>query len=77
MLGEMIGELRGRRTGRTVLSTDPGFRVQVDFEDKGKLMGLDGGNVGTYTATPRADGTLCGEGQGVLPAQSLMIFAIP
>lgn len=65
MLGEVIGELRGRRTARRVLSIDSGFKVEVSFEDQGKLMGLEGGNVGTYLAVPRADGTLCGEGQGV------------
>lgn len=65
MLGEIVGEMRGRRTGRRVLSIDSGFKVEVNFEDKGKLMGLDGGGIGTYVAVPRADGTLCGEGQGV------------
>lgn len=65
MLGEMIGEMRGRRSGRRVLSTDSGFKVEVSFEDKGKLMGLEGINVGTYVAIQRADGTLSGEAQGV------------
>ncbi len=65
MLGEVIGELRGRRTARRVISADGGFKVEVSFEDKGKLMGIDGSNIGTYIATPRADGTLCAEGQGV------------
>ena len=65
MLGEQIGEMRGRRTGRRVLSVESGFKVEVTFEDKGKLMGIEGANIGTYTAVPRADGTLCGEGQGV------------
>ena len=33
MLGEQIGELRGKRTARRVLSTDGGFKVEVSFED--------------------------------------------
>ena len=65
MLGEQIGDLRGRRTGRRTISVESGFRVEVSFEDKGKLMGIEGGNIGTYTSTARADGSLCGEGQGV------------
>jgi hypothetical protein len=65
MLGEMIGELRGRRTARRVIPADSGYKVEVSFEDKGKLLGLEGANIGTYISMPRADGTLCGEGQGV------------
>jgi hypothetical protein len=65
MLGEQIGELRGRRSGRRVLSIDSGFEVEVSFEEMGKMLGIEGGNIGTYSATARADGTLCGEGKGV------------
>ena len=65
MLGEQIGELRGRRTARRVLSVDSLFKVEVSFEDRGKMLGMEGGNIGTYVSTPRADGSLFGEGQGV------------
>jgi hypothetical protein len=65
MLGEQIGEMSGRRTARRVLSADNTFKVEVSFEDRGKMLGMDGGNVGTYCATNRADGTLVGEGHGV------------
>ncbi len=65
-MGEMIGEERGRRTGRRIISTSPNFKVEVSFEDQGKLLGLEASNIGTYTAEPRADGTLFGEGQGVI-----------
>ena len=65
MLGEKIGELQGRRTCRRVLSVEGGFKVEVTFEDSGKFLGTDGGNIGTYWSTPRADGTLSGEGHGV------------
>jgi hypothetical protein len=33
------------------------------------MLGIEGGNIGTYSSKPRADGTLCGEGHGVLVTQ--------
>ena len=65
MLGEQIGDLKGRRTARRVLEAGTTFEVEVSFEDQGKMLGIEGGNVGTYRATNRHDGTLSGEGQGV------------
>ncbi len=69
MLGEQISELTGKRTGRRVLSTDVGFKVEVSFEDSGKLLGQQVNNMGTYWSGPRADGSLYGEGQGVVITQ--------
>jgi hypothetical protein len=66
MLGEQIGELRGKRTVRRVLSSDSGFKVEVSFEDAGKLLGADVMELASYTSTSRPDGTLYGEGQGVV-----------
>ncbi|HUQ94605.1 MAG TPA: hypothetical protein VM120_23185 [Bryobacteraceae bacterium] len=66
MLGELIGESRGKRTGRRVLSTDAGFKVEVSFEDNGKVLGIEANNIGTYWSQNRPDGSLYGEGQGVL-----------
>ncbi len=65
MLGEMIGESRGKRTGRRVVSTEAAFKVEVSFEDNGKIAGVEGNNIGTYWAQNRPDGSLFGEGQGV------------
>ena len=64
MLSEQIYTGQGKRTARRVLSTQP-FTVEVSFEDKGSLLGLEGANIGTYTSSPRPDGTLVGEGQGI------------
>jgi hypothetical protein len=64
MLSEQIYTGQGKRTARRVLNTQP-FTVEVSFEDKGSLLGLEGGNIGTYTSSPRPDGTLAGEGQGI------------
>ena len=66
MLGEQIGELKGKRTARRVLSTDGGFKVEVSFESVGKLLGSDASEFATYCSAPRPDGTLYGEGQGVV-----------
>ena len=66
MLGEQIGESRGKRTARRVLSVDGGFKVEVSFESIGKLLGLDVNEVGTYCSASRPDGSLYGEGQGVV-----------
>jgi hypothetical protein len=63
MLGEQIAESRGKRTVRRVL---PDGKVEVSFEDAGKLLGIDAGGPGTYWAEIRADGTLYGEGQGIM-----------
>ena len=66
MLGEQIGESRGKRSGRRVLSVDHGFKVEVAFESVGKVLGIDTNEIGTYCSVSRPDGTLYGEGQGVV-----------
>jgi hypothetical protein len=68
MLGEQIYESRGKRSGRRVLSVDAGFTVEVSFESVGKLLGVDTNEIGTYTSGSRPDGSLYGEGQGVILA---------
>jgi hypothetical protein len=69
MLGEQVLELTGKRTSRRVLPTDAGFKVEVSFEDTGKLLGQPANNMGTYWSGPRPDGSLYGEGQGVVILQ--------
>jgi len=64
MLGEQIYTGQGKRTARRVLTTRP-LNVEVSFEDSGKLIGMDGTNIGTYTSIARDDGSLAGEGRGV------------
>jgi hypothetical protein len=67
MLGEQIGDGHGKRTGRRVLSAEgSGFKVEVSFESNGKVLGIDGHEIGTYWSEPRPDGSLYGEGQGVV-----------
>ena len=64
MLGELLGESTGKRIVRRVLSTDPP-KVEVSFEDSGKMLGTDITGFGTYSSTVRPDGSLYGEGEGV------------
>ena len=67
MLGELIGELWGNRGVRRVLSAEgSAFKVEVTFEETGKVQGFDARAVGTYTTASRPDGTLYSEGQGIL-----------
>jgi hypothetical protein len=65
MLGKQIGETKGKRILRRVLSTDPP-RVEVSFEDSGNMLGIAGTGFGTYTSVVRPDGSIFGEGEGVV-----------
>jgi hypothetical protein len=64
MLGEQIYVGQGTRTARRAVATQP-VTIEVSFEDAGKLMGSEGGNIGTYLSLPRPDGSIEGTGQGV------------
>jgi len=68
MLGEQIAEGLGQRTARRVVATAPKLQIEVSFEDRTTLLGLEGFNIGTYVSSTRPDGTLEGEGQGVFAA---------
>jgi hypothetical protein len=63
MLGEQIGESRGKRLVRRVLSSDP-LKVEVTFEDSGRILGVETNGFGTYTSQVRSDGAIYGEGEG-------------
>ena len=65
MLGELLYQGSGKRIVRRVLSTEP-VQVEVTFEGGGKILGVDVIELGTYTSTIRSDGTIYGEGAGVL-----------
>ena len=67
MLGEQIGEERGRITARRVLpSGGYGPKVEVTFEASGKVLGADATDLGTYWSVVQPNGALYGEGQGVI-----------
>jgi hypothetical protein len=68
MLGELIGEDRGQVMSTRVLPTEPGQapRLEVSFESNGTLLDVTAHELATYSAVARADGTLYGEGQGLI-----------
>ena len=68
MLGELLGEDRGQITYTRVLPTEPGQnpKVEISFESNGVMLGVSAHEIGTYCASARPNGTLFGEGQGVL-----------
>lgn len=63
MLGEKLCDARGKRVVRRILSADP-LKVEVTFEDGGKVLGVDYKGFGTYCSEVRADGSIYGEGNG-------------
>jgi len=65
MLGNVISETTGRRIVRRVLATDPP-RVEVSFEDSGHILGVASTGLGTYESVVRPDGSIYGEGQGII-----------
>ena len=68
MLGEQIGETKGRRLVRRVISIDPPT-AEVSFEDAGQMLGIPTTGMGTYTSTIRPDGSVFGHGQGISMTQ--------
>lgn len=64
MLGEQIGETKGRRLVRRVLPTEPPS-VEATFEDSGHMLGVPTTGLGSYTSVIGADGVIHGEGQGI------------
>jgi hypothetical protein len=65
MLGEQIGESKGKRLVRRILSVEPAT-AEVSFEDTGHMVGVPTNGTGTYTSVVRADGSIFGQGQGLI-----------
>jgi hypothetical protein len=68
MLGDQLGETKGKRIVRRVVATEPPT-MEVSFEDKGQMLGVPVSGVGTYTSVLRPDGSIHGEGQGMMLSQ--------
>src|SRR5215475_107694 len=65
MLGQQLGQSKGKRIVRRVLSTEPAT-VEVSFEDGGTMLGVAVTGFGTYTSSVRSDGSIYGTGQGAM-----------
>ena len=63
MLGELIGEFKGKNTGWRVL---PDGKMEVTAQGTGKLLGKDAFLVSTSTGMMGANGIFMGEGNGVI-----------
>ena len=66
----MVVEERGKITGQRVLS---GGKVETSFEAKGKILGVEETDMATYLSEVRADGTIYGEGQGIVMTKEGML----
>lgn len=66
MLGDKLGELSGQTTGMRVLPSNGAPRTETSFMARGRLLGVETTDAGTYTSGMRPDGTIIGEGQGVV-----------
>jgi len=67
MQGDKISEESGKVTSQRVLpNTGGGPKMETSFRASGTLLGVDEADTGTYWAVLRADGTLYGEGQGIV-----------
>lgn len=67
MLGEKIGVESGKVTSQRVLPNPGGGpKMETSFQATGTLLGASHTVTGTYSAVVRPDGTLLGEGQGVV-----------
>jgi hypothetical protein len=67
MLAGLIGEEHGRVATRRVLAADgSGPQMEVSFESSGVILGVQTTHAGTYLTSSRPDGSLFGEGQGMM-----------
>ena len=64
MLGDQIGESKGKRIVRRILSVEPPT-AEVSFEAVGTLLGVAANESVTYTSEVRPDGSIFGDGHGI------------
>ena len=67
MLGEKFADMSGKVTTQRVLPNPGGGpKMETTHQLTGKVLGADATETGTYWSAVRPDGTLYGEGQGVV-----------
>jgi hypothetical protein len=67
MLGEKYSEEIGQVIGTRALPSEGGSaKMEITFQASGTIIGLHATDVGTYVGTMQSDGTMRGEGQGVI-----------
>ncbi len=66
MLGEFIGEMRGKVSGSRVLPSEGiAPKTETSYQEGGKIIGVEVTEMGTFLSVARVVGGLFGEGQGV------------
>jgi hypothetical protein len=66
MLGEKIGEGKGRTTSQRVTDVEGGVaEVETTFETTGTLLGVENRELGTYWSVTAPGGGMQGHGHGV------------
>jgi hypothetical protein len=65
MLGEQIGELKGKIVGQRVVDSE-GPRMETTLSSTGSIRGTNVKETVTFVGTPISAGVLHGEGHGVL-----------
>ncbi len=69
-LGGLVYEETGKVTGIRVLSSDTsGTKVEIDLQTTGKIRGVAQNCLWTYTQLTRSDGSIYGQGHGVMTTQ--------
>lgn len=67
MLGNQIGEVKGKITGQRVLDIEEGLpKIEYSFSANGRMKEIDITHMATFSTIPRGNGVLYGEGQGVI-----------
>ena len=67
MLGDKIVQESGRVTSQRVLPNNSGGpKMETSFQATGTLLGVNQTDTATYSSVVRPDGTVFGEGQGVV-----------
>ncbi len=67
MLGELLAQGSGKRTGMRVVESDgPSPKVEISIAGASTVLGVKAQMMATFWNTFKADGVLYGEGQGLL-----------
>jgi hypothetical protein len=63
LLGELIGEFKGNRVAMRVLAPEGGSpRIEANFQETGKLLGVEVTNFLTFVVTMHPGGLIYAEG---------------
>lgn len=65
MLGDQIGEAKGKITSQRILDVE-GPKIEYSLSAEGRMKEIDITHMATFWTIPRGNGVLHGEGQGVI-----------